>query len=56
MQPYPVYYTDKVVDPDGIGDDYTPYNKPYGLMSWLDDAHPAGDYFLIVDADMVFHR
>ena len=26
------------------------------MMSWLQDANPAGDYFLIVDADMTFHR
>lgn len=39
-----------------IGDDYLAYNKPYGMMSWLQDAKPVGDYFLVVDADMTFHR
>jgi len=51
-----VYYTKTNVDPEGIGDDYSPYNKPYGVMSWLQDTDPVGDYFLIVDADMTFHR
>ena len=56
MNPYQVYYTDINTDPEGIGDRYVPYNKPYGVMSWLQDVQPAGDYFLIVDADMTFHR
>ncbi len=56
MNPYQVYYTNTNIDPDGIGDNYVPYNKPYGVMSWLQDAQPAGDYFLIVDPDMTFHR
>ena len=56
INPYQLYYTNTNIDPDGIGDSYIPYNKPYGVMSWLQDVNPAGDYFLIVDADMTFHR
>lgn len=56
MNPYQVYYTNTNVDPEGIEDNYIPYNKPYGVMSWLQDVKPAGDYFLIVDPDMTFHR
>ncbi len=56
MNPFQVYYAKINVDPEGIGDDYSPYNKPYGVMSWLQDTDPVGDYFLIVDADMTFHR
>lgn len=56
INPYQLYYTNTNVDPDGIGDDYVPYNKPYGIMSWLQDVNPVGDYFLLVDADMTFHR
>lgn len=56
INPYQLYYTSTNVDPDGIGDNYVPYNKPYGMMSWLQDVNPVGDYFLIVDADMTFHR
>ncbi len=56
MNPYQVYYTNTNVDPEGIEDNYVPYNKPYGVMSWLQDVKPAGDYFLIVDPDMTFHR
>ncbi|KAL0028761.1 hypothetical protein WJX79_007135 [Trebouxia sp. C0005] len=56
VNPYQVYYTNTNVDPEGIEDNYIPYNKPYGVMSWLQDVKPAGDYFLIVDPDMTFHR
>ena len=56
INPYQLYYTNTNIDPDGIGDNYIAYNKPYGIMSWLQDVNPAGDYFLIVDADMTFHR
>ena len=56
VNPYQVYYTETQRDPEGIGDDYIPYNKPYGVMSWLENVQPAGDYFLIVDPDMTFHR
>ena len=56
MNPFQVYYAKTNVDPEGIGDDYSPYNKPYGVMSWPQDTDPVGDYFLIVDADMTFHR
>lgn len=56
INPYQLYYTNTNTDPDGIGDNYIAYNKPYGIMSWLQDVNPAGDYFLIVDADMTFHR
>ncbi|KAL0019516.1 hypothetical protein WJX77_002120 [Trebouxia sp. C0004] len=56
VNPYQVYYTNTNVDPEGIEDNYVPYNKPYGVMSWLQDVDPAGDYFLIVDPDMTFHR
>ena len=56
LNPYQTYYTNTMVDPDGIGDSYSPYNKPYGVMSWLRDADPIGDFFMIVDADMTFHR
>ena len=45
-----------MVDPEDIGDSYSPYNKPYGVMSWLQDADPVGDFFMIVDSDMTFHR
>ena len=56
INPYQLYYTNTNTDPNGIGDDYLAYNKPYGMMSWLQDANPAGDFFLVVDADMTFHR
>ncbi|DBA84311.1 TPA: hypothetical protein ACH3X2_006365 [Trebouxia sp. C0005] len=56
VNPFQVYYTKTNVDPEGIGDDYSPYNKPCGVMSWLQDKPPVGDYFLILDADMTFHR
>ena len=56
MNPYQVYYTNPNRDPEGKGDDYAPYNKPHGVLSWLEDTDPVGDYFLIVDADMTFHR
>ena len=56
MNPFQVYYTKTNVNPEGIGDDYLAYNKPYGVMSWLQDTDPVGDYFLILDADKIFHR
>ncbi len=56
VNPYPVYYAHTNVDPDNTGNYYTPYNKPYGVMQWLADAQPVGDYFLLVDPDMTFQR
>ncbi|KAK9824315.1 hypothetical protein WJX72_009397 [[Myrmecia] bisecta] len=56
FDPCPVYYTEDTPDPEHTGDSYSPFNKPWGLRSWLEHAKPEGDYFLLLDADMTFHR
>ncbi|GMH43508.1 hypothetical protein BSKO_11430 [Bryopsis sp. KO-2023] len=38
------------------GDDYSPYNKPSGVMHWLDKVKPKEEWILIMDADTVFRR
>ncbi|CAD7695974.1 unnamed protein product [Ostreobium quekettii] len=35
-------------------DDYPPYNKPTGVMDWLDKANPREEWILMVDPDMLF--
>ena len=35
-------------------DAYSPYNKPFSIMHWLENAKPTADYIIVLDADMVF--
>jgi peptidyl serine alpha-galactosyltransferase len=36
------------------GDDYTPYNKPRGMLAWLQEAPPEEEAVLILDPDCIF--
>ena len=37
-------------------DAYSPYNKPYSIMHWLQHAKPTADYIVVLDADMIFRK
>jgi hypothetical protein len=37
-------------------DSYSPYNKPFSIMHWLQHAKPTADYIIVLDADMVFRK
>mmetsp|Transcript_28895 Transcript_28895/g.71319 ORF Transcript_28895/g.71319 Transcript_28895/m.71319 type:complete len:623 (-) Transcript_28895:667-2535(-) len=37
-------------------DAYSPYNKPFSIMHWLEYAKPTADYIIVLDADMVFRK
>ncbi|EKX36882.1 hypothetical protein GUITHDRAFT_116905 [Guillardia theta CCMP2712] len=39
---------------DDPNDHYTPYNKPWAIHRWLQDAEPTEDVILIVDPDCMF--
>lgn len=47
----PQYNVDKET-----GDDYSPYNRPGGILHWLDNAKPREEWFFMVDPDIVFRR
>ena len=53
-QPGPLVVLTDTVQVDG--DDYTPYNKPYALMRWLEREEPECETVLVLDPDMVFVR
>ncbi|KAJ1495273.1 hypothetical protein T484DRAFT_1763382 [Baffinella frigidus] len=36
------------------GDVYTPYNKPFSIMRWLEEAPPTEDVVVVVDPDCLF--
>ena len=38
------------------GDHYSPYNKPYAVMHWLEHADVREDFVVYIDADMVFRN
>jgi hypothetical protein len=38
------------------GDDYAAYNKPAGVMDWLDKAPPEEEFILVLDSDMILRR
>lgn len=35
------------------GDEYPAYNKPYSILSWLNETEPEEDFIVFLDADMV---
>ena len=37
-------------------DAYSPYNKPFSIMHWIEHAKPTADYIIVLDADMVFRK
>lgn len=42
-------------DPE-TGDMYTPYNRPGGVLHWLENAKPREEWILMVDPDMLFRH
>ena len=38
------------------GDHYSPYNKPYAVLHWLEHADVREDFVVYIDADMVFRN
>lgn len=47
----PVYSLDSQT-----GDHYAPYNRPGGILHWLENAKPREEWVLVVDPDMIFRH